>query len=86
MQEKEIIKKNRKGPSLSPTCSDFWKVYIIQRKFTCYADDVFINNSEDNLQRLLHQCNFLTQKFIMKISIKKTKCMVANKSQLRSKL
>ena len=46
--------------------------------FVCYAGNVLINNSEEDLQRLLHQFKISTQKFIMEIFIDKIKCIVTN--------
>ncbi|XP_044767088.1 uncharacterized protein LOC123322993 [Coccinella septempunctata] len=53
----------------------------------CYADDaVLIAESEDDLQRLLHQFTRIAASFNMKISVAKTKCMTTSKIPIRCKL
>lgn len=53
----------------------------------CYADDaVLIAESEDDLQRLLHQLTTVAKTLKMKISFTKTKCMTTSKMPIRCKL
>ena len=53
----------------------------------CYADDaVLITESEDDLQRLLHQFGKIAEKFNMQVSVEKTKSLVVSKESIRCKL
>ena len=53
----------------------------------CYADDaVLVAESEDDLQRLLHQFNICAKPYNMEISATKTKSMVIAKNPIRCKL
>jgi hypothetical protein len=54
-----------------------------QIKIICYADDaILFFQSEDDLQRMLHQFHITARKFNMLISSKETKCMVTTASLL----
>ena len=56
-------------------------------KILCYPDDaVLIAESEDKLQKLLHQFNTTAKKFKMNISVTKTRATTRSKTPLRCKL
>lgn len=75
----EIIRKVRNGEG--------YKMGNQQIKILCYADDaVLVAESEDALQRQLHQFNITAKKFNMTISSQKTKCMTTSREPLRCKL
>ncbi|XP_065170188.1 uncharacterized protein [Atheta coriaria] len=91
----------RQGDSLSPLLFNFIMEEIIARvrrckgyqmggkelKVVCYADDaVLISDSEDNLQRMIHQFNIASKALNMEIATEKTKCMVIAPHPIRCKL
>ena len=54
-------------------------------RILCYADDVvLVAESEDDLQRLLHQFNKTAKKFNMVISTAKTKSMTTSKTPMQA--
>lgn len=80
----------RQGDSLSPLLFNVIMDELIRRVHTmrsyrmgdkeiniiCYADDAaLVAESEDDLQRLLHQLNRTAKSFNMIIADTKTKCM-----------
>ena len=91
----------RQGDSLSPALFSLimdelishvkeMKGYNLGEKdinIVCYADDaVLITESEDDLQRLLHQFGKIADKFNMQVSVEKTKSLVVSKEPIRCKL
>lgn len=53
----------------------------------CYADDaVLLTDTEDNLQRLLHQYNITGKKYNMRMSTNRTKTMMISKQPFLCKL
>lgn len=91
----------RQGDSLSPALFNLVMDKIISRvrnltgyrmgnknlTILCYADDaVLIADTEDNLQKLLHNFNITAKQYNMIVSTEKTKCMVISKEPVRCKL
>ena len=53
----------------------------------CYADDAaIVAESENDLQKMLYKFHLTAQKYNMKISVDKTKCLTFSKNPVRCKL